>query len=86
MRKAPRRFLFAFIAASIFMILAISIGYGDAIVMPIGKIFLNILPNYGHDPRTALILILPPLLCYAVVFWAIGEILNMLAIRYRRGH
>jgi hypothetical protein len=68
------------------MILAISIGWGDAVIMPIGTIFLNILPNYGHDPRTALILILPPTLCYAIVFWSVGTIWNMVAKRYRRGH
>jgi len=85
MSKPHRRILFAFIAAIVFMVLAINIGWTADVVEPISLMFLDIFPNYGHDPRTALIYILSPILCYAIVFWTIGTIWNMLAKLYRRG-
>ena len=83
-KTSSRQILFSFTGAITFMLLAISIGWGDAVAMPIGRIFLDILPNYGHDPRTALILLLPPTIFYAAVFWTVGMIWSMLAKRYRR--
>ena len=80
MRKLYRRLVFALGASVAFHLIAIVIGMGDAIILPVALPVLFALPNLSpHDPQSLLIILGSAVLSYAIVFWTIGTIWSLLA-------
>jgi len=74
MNGSVRRLLVA-LAISVFVnILASIFGLYDVLLFPYSALLSLGFPNYGHSLKSALLLILFPIIVYTVVFWTFGTI------------